>query len=136
MDEYHVLMKCRAYAPLRLAVEFPSDVEMREIMLSWDRRTLVFFWHRFRRRVGVVTTFLLFLYYGLMHARPLVGIRCGGTRVYWPASSTAGTTCNILSVLPHNTAWVIVVVLAPGLIHNNQVGILLAVRYFDSQGFA
>ncbi len=36
-DEKHVLMECPAYEPLRRAVGFPEDMNMFEVMMTWDQ---------------------------------------------------------------------------------------------------
>ncbi len=36
-DEKHVLMECPAYEPLRRAVGFPEDMDMFEVMMTWDQ---------------------------------------------------------------------------------------------------
>ncbi len=36
-DEKHALMECPAYEPLRRAVGFPEDMDMFEVLMTWDQ---------------------------------------------------------------------------------------------------
>jgi hypothetical protein len=36
-DEKQVLMECPAYEPVRRAVGFPEDLDMFEVMMTWDQ---------------------------------------------------------------------------------------------------
>ena len=86
-DEFHVLMECPAYEPLRRAVEFPGGQCMQEVLLTWDQGklgSLLAAIHRARKELLLEYVSLTIALCAPFDGRPLRG---------YMRLASASTTC-------------------------------------------